>query len=103
MSKTIELQIAKSAALILGLRNNISELADKGITASQLNAMDTTLDELRRLNSECDALRAQLSERVKCMNRVLQEVKGAFAEKKKTVKGCYPQEQWGRFGVLDKR
>jgi hypothetical protein len=40
---------------------------------------------------------------VKTMNKILQNVKDSFAEKKKIIKGYYPQEEWMKFGVQDKR
>lgn len=103
MSKTIETQIEKSRILIDGLRNNISALADKGVTAAELDRMDGSLDMLREANRECDELRAALSEKVRGMNTILLSVKEAFAEKKRVVKGHYPKEEWMRYGVQDKR
>ena len=103
MSKTIDLQIEKSRTLIDGLRKNLTELADKSISAEVLAEMDTQLQALAEANAECDALRAQLSQRVKNMNGILTQVKEAYAEKKKTIKGYYPQEEWSRLGVMDKR
>jgi hypothetical protein len=34
---------------------------------------------------------------------VMDRVKEAYAEKKKTLKGYYPQERWMDYGVPDKR
>ena len=39
----------------------------------------------------------------KQMNAVMARVKSAYAEKKKTLKGYYPQERWADYGVPDKR
>ena len=103
MSKTIELQIEKSRVLIEGLRNHVAELSDKGISVDQLDQMTARLADLKAANEECDALRAELSNKVKNMNKVLLEVKDSFATKKKVIKGYYPQEEWSRYGVMDKR
>jgi len=103
MSKTIETQIEKSRILIEELRNNVSALVDKGITASELAQMSASLDKLREANRECDGLRATLSQKVHDMNNILLSVKEAFVEKKRVIKGCYPQEEWICYGVLDKR
>lgn len=103
MSKTIETQIEKSRILIEGLRNNISTLADKGITTGELDQMSASLDRLREANRECDELRSVLSAKVHDMNSILLSVKEAFAEKKRVIKGYYPQEEWMRYGVQDKR
>jgi len=103
MSKTIDLQVEKSQTLIDGLKKNLSQLADKGIDANQLDQMTAELQQLRVANNECDEMRRQLSQKVKAMNEVLARVKAQFAEKKKTIKGYYPQEEWMRYGVADKR
>ena len=103
MSKTIDLQVEKSTVLLKGLRNNIAELANKGITADQLNEMEADLKALKAANEECDHIREGLSAKVKTMNAILNHVKDSFADKKKVVKGYYTQEEWNRFGVMDKR
>lgn len=89
--------------LIDGLRNNIDTLRDKGFSLDELNAMNAELDALRQANQECDAIREQLSGKVKRLNEILTGVKEKFAEKKKVIKGYYPQEEWIRYGVQDKR
>lgn len=103
MSKTIDLQIEKSRVLIDGLRKNIDALKDKGFSNEELDRMSDDLDKLRVANDECDAVREQLSQKVKNVNGILEGVKMAFAEKKKAIKGYYPQEEWIRYGVQDKR
>lgn len=103
MSKTIDLQIEKSRVLIDGLRNNIEALRDKGFCNEELDSMSADLDALKKANEECDAIREQLSAKVKHVNGILTGVKEKFAEKKKIIKGYYPQEEWLRYGVQDKR
>ncbi|MBR1932207.1 MAG: hypothetical protein IJ841_00770 [Prevotella sp.] len=103
MSKTIDLQIEKSRVLIDGLRKNIESLKDKGFSTEELDRMSAELDELKVANDECDQVREQLSQKVKKVNGILTNVKEKFAEKKKTIKGYYPQEEWIRYGVQDKR
>lgn len=103
MSKTIDLQIEKSRVLIDGLRNNIDALRDKGFSNDELDAMSADLDALKQANEECDSIREQLSAKVKNVNGILAGVKEKFAEKKKIIKGHYPQEEWIRYGVQDKR
>jgi len=103
MSKTIDLQVGKSETLIAGLRQHLSELSDKGIHAATLDGMEKDLDSLRAANEECDRLRAELSQKVRAMNGVLQQVKDSFAANKRIVKVSYPQEDWVKYGVTDKR
>ena len=103
MSKTIDLQIEKSRVLIEGLSKNIETLRDKGIVSDELQAMTADLERLKVANDECDKIREELSQKVKNMNAILSGVKEAFAEKKHIIKVNYPQEQWIRYGVQDKR
>ena len=103
MSKTIDLQIEKSRVLIEGLSKNIETLCDKGIVSDELQAMTADLERLKVANDECDKIREELSQKVKNMNAILSGVKEAFAEKKRIIKVNYPQEQWIRYGVQDKR
>jgi len=103
MSKTIDLQVEKSQMLIDGMKKNLNDLTDKGVNSQQLDTMQAALEELKAANAECDALRSELSKKVKRLNEHLAVVKEQFAEKKKLIKGYWPQEQWMRYGVADKR
>jgi len=103
MSKTIEVQIDKSQALIKGYKKNLEELNKRGVTSASLDSMEGDLKSLKEANDECDAIRKQLTEKVKKMNSILLRVKEDYQEKKKIVKGYYPQEEWQKFGVPDKR
>ena len=103
MSKTVEIQIEKSRNLIGGLRRHLQNGVGGGVTPSEIDNMEARLKELEIINAECDRLRAELSPKVKEMNRVLDEVKSVYASEKKTLKGYYPQEKWIEYGISDKR
>ena len=103
MPKTIQTQIDKSQMLLDGLRKNVTEVSNKGITASALDDFEVTLKTLSAANNECDAVRADLSNKVKHMNAALTKAKDQFASLKKVIKGNYLQEEWQRFGIQDKR
>lgn len=103
MSKTIALQIEKCLTLIEGLRRNLSEVSSKGINANCLDSLENSINALMEASKECDALRAELSEKVKRMNTILVDVKDAYSENKKKIKSNYPQYEWSKYGVLDKR
>lgn len=103
MSKTVEIQIEKSRNLISGLRKHLDSGVGGGITPSEINEMEAKLKELAAINEECDRLRAELSPKVKEMNRMLEEVKTVYSSEKKTLKGYYPQEKWQEYGIPDKR
>ena len=102
MSKTVELQIEKSRHLIEGLRKHISGMGG-GVTSDEITSMEQSLKELETANAEIDRLREKLTPKVKHMNEVLARVKKAYAERKKTLKGYYPQERWADYGIPDKR
>ena len=65
--------------------------------------MEEAVGELEAANAEVDRLREELAPKVKQLNAVMASVKEAYAEKKKILKGYYPQERWADFGVPDKR
>jgi len=103
MSKTIEMQISKSRVLVEGLRRNVSELFGHGITDTDIAGMESDLEQLAAACRECDAIREELSAKVKRMNGILASVKKQFSERKRVIKDCYPQEEWIKYGVTDKR
>lgn len=102
MSKTVELQIEKSRHLVEGLHKHLNGMGE-GITGDEIKSMEQSLKELEMANDEIDRLREELTPRVKHMNEVLARVKEAYIEKKRTLKGYYPQERWADYGIPDKR
>ena len=102
MSKTVEIQIEKSLNLIEGLRKHLKGIGG-GVTNEEISAMDQAVKELVAVNKEVDRLREELAPKVKQMNTVMARVQEAYAEKKKTLKGYYPQDRWIDYGVPDKR
>lgn len=102
MSKTVELQIEKSRHLVEGLHKHLNGMGG-GITGDEIKSMEQSLKELEMANDEIDRLREELTPRVKHMNEVLVRVKEAYIEKKRTLKGYYPQERWADYGIPDKR
>ena len=103
MSKTVEIQIEKSRNLVEGLRRHVKEMGEHGVTNDEINEMEQAVKQLEAANAEVDRLREDLKPKVKVMNDVMNRVKEAFTEKKKTLKGYYPQERWMDYGVPDKR
>lgn len=103
MSKTIETQIEKSYVLVNGFRKNIDALRDKGINEETLSDMEGNLKSLEELNRQCDEMRARLKDKVREVNGVLDNAKQTYFELKKIIKNNYLQEEWSRYGVMDKR
>ena len=85
-----------------GLRKHLNGNGG-GVSNDEINSMEQSLTELESANAEVERLREELSPKVKKMNDVLARVKEAYAEKKKTLKGYYPQERWIEYGIPDKR
>jgi len=102
MSKTNEMQIEKTRKLIVGLRKHLAN-GKEGVTSSEIDEMETRLNELQTLNNQCDALREQLQPMVRQANHLLTDVKASYAEWKKIIRNGYPQEQWIQYGLLDRR
>jgi histidinol dehydrogenase len=103
MSKTVEIQIEKSRGLVEGLRRHVKEMGERGVTNDEINALEQAVKELEVANAEVDSLREQLTPKVKDMKIAMDRVKEAYTERKKTLKGYYPQERWMDYGVPDKR
>jgi hypothetical protein len=102
MSKTVGIQIEKSRHLVEGLRKHLKGVGG-GVTNEEISAMEQAVGELEAANAEVDRLRDELAPKVQQMSAVMARVKAAYAEKKKTLKGYYPQEQWADYGIPDKR
>ena len=103
MSKTVEIQIEKSRGLVEGLRRHVKEMGERGVTNDEINALEQVVKELEVANAEVDSLREQLTPKVKNMKIAMDRVKEVYTERKKTIKGYYPQERWMDYGVPDKR
>ncbi len=103
MSKTVEQQIEKSRMLIGGLKKHLSEGVGGGVSNEEIAQMEQALSDLQAANEEVERLREELTPKVKRMNDIMAAVKAVYVDKKKTLKGYYPQERWADYGVPDKR
>ena len=103
MSKTVEIQIEMSRSLVEGLRRHVSEMGERGVSNDEINAMEQAVKELEAVNAEVDSIREQLTPTLNRMKIMMNRVKEDYTEKKKTLKGYYPQERWMDYGIPDKR
>ena len=103
MSKTVEIQIEKSRSLVEGLRRHVKEMGERGVSNKEIDEMEQAVKELEAVNAEVDSIREQLTPTVAKLKVAMDRVKKAYTEKKKTLKGYYPQERWMDYGVPDKR
>jgi len=103
MSKTIDLQIEKIQTLIHGLRRNAATVAKMGIKSDEVETLEQLTAKLAEASKECDAMRTKLSEKVRDMNGKLVEAREMYLDTKKKIKTTYPQYDWSKYGVMDKR
>lgn len=103
MSITILNEIDKAEALVKGLNNHLEEVKRYGITSSQLKKLETHAAELKKRDEEVDALRRQLTVKVRENNELLAQLKAESMECRRAIKANYLQPEWSRFGVPDKR
>ena len=81
----------------------MKEMGERGVSNKEIDEMELAVKELEAVNEEVDRIREQLTPTVAKLKVSMDRVKEAYAEKKKTLKGYYPQERWMDYGVPDKR
>ena len=85
------------------MRRHVKEMGERGVSNDEINAMEQAVKELEAVNSEVDSIREQLTPTLNRMKIMMNRVKEDYTEKKKTLKGYYPQERWMDYGIPDKR
>ena len=103
MSKTISDQIEKIQLLISGLRKNLHLVTDKGINTELIDKMEAIGKTLAVQNEKVEVLREEVSKEIRIANQQHKELRDDFADTKRIIKQNFPQEEWEKFGVLDKR
>ena len=103
MSVTILNEVDKAQVLTEGLRKNLTEVTPLGITAAKVDKLEAAYQELKQRDEEVEALRRQLTLRVRENNKLTAELKEQTISLRRVVKSHYNQTEWVRFGVQDKR
>ena len=103
MSKTTELLSEKCRMFIAGMEKHVDEARTLDIQPEKLQQLEQELHELEAISRATDALREELHTKVGQLNRQMDAIKTSFMEMKSRVKNNPPQEQWIRFGIVDKR
>lgn len=103
MSVTILNEIDKADLLVAGLKKHLAEVKQLGISAEAIDRLSKTSGELRRKDEEVDALRRQATLKGHENRELLADIKAQMMEMKRLVKSRYPQHEWLRYGVQDKR
>ena len=68
-----------------------------------MDKLEAAYKELKKKDAEVEAIRRQLTVKVRENNELLASLKAQMLDYRKAVKGHYDQPQWIRFGVQDKR
>ena len=103
MSKTFETNAEKALAMASCLKKHFNEVESLGISREVLNKLESNAKKAIDMNKEVDALRETVSEKLHKANEKLSEVKDLAMNYRKIIKMSFPQDKWGRYGIMDKR
>lgn len=103
MSKTFEDNALKAKVLSEGLRQNLSEVQSYGVNENDLLRLQEDVERALAMSRDIDALREEVSSKLKEANAALDDIKTRAMQYRSIIKQHFPQEQWLRFGLSDKR
>ncbi len=103
MSKVYEEKVQKARMLVEGMKNNYEQVKGLGITQEQIDLLAKYADEASVYNKEVEQLREQVSAKVACANRKMDEIRDLVMNAKGLIKRRYDNTEWIRFGIADKR
>lgn len=103
MSVTNLNEIDKADVLVAGLRKHLAEVKGIGITADDLNRLEEAAKTLRQKDAEVDELRRDVSLKVHKNMELIADMKAQMLAMRQAIKGRYPQNEWIKYGVQDKR
>ena len=103
MSVTNLNEIDKADVLVAGLRKHPKEVEAIGITTDALNRLEEAAKALRQKDAEVDELRRQANKKAHENMDLIADLKAQMLVMRKAVKDHYPQYEWIKYGVQDKR
>ena len=103
MSKVFETNALKGKSLAADMKKKLFELGKYGVTEQDLTAMENDADKAIEMIREVDRLREETSKKLQAANEQLYSVKERADKYRKIIKANYQQEEWEKFGLLDKR
>lgn len=103
MSVTNLNEIKKADVLVAGLRKHLKEAQEIGITSDALNRLEEASKNLRQKDREMDEMRRQATLKTRENQNLLADLKAQMLKMRKAVKARYPQNEWIKYGVQDKR
>ena len=103
MSVTVLNEINKADVLVSGLRKNLTEVKEIGITTDAINRLEEAAKALRQKDAEVDELRRKANLKGHENRDLLANLKEQMLTMRKAVKARYQQYEWIKYGVQDKR
>ena len=103
MSVTNLNEIEKADVLVAGLRKHLKEAQEIGITTDAINRLEEAAKDLRQKDAEVDKLRRQATLKAHENLELIADLKAQMLSMRKAVKDHYPQYEWIKYGVQDKR
>jgi hypothetical protein len=103
MSITNLNEIEKADVLVAGLRKHLKEAQELGITIDALNRLEEAAKAMRQKDAEVEELRRQTTLKVRENTNLITDMKNQMLSMRKAVKARYPQNEWIKYGVQDKR
>ncbi|MDY6287995.1 MAG: hypothetical protein SPM02_00940 [Bacteroidales bacterium] len=103
MSVTNLNEIEKADVLVAGLRKHLKEAQEIGITTDAINRLEEAAKDLRQKDAEVDKLRRQATLKAHENLELIADLKAQMLSIRKAVKARYPQYEWIKYGVKDKR
>lgn len=88
--------------MIDGLKNNKEKLP-AGIDEAFINNLETLSDQVQKINSEQEKLKADLKSKTKILEDSHKMLLKQYADAKKRIKLDVPQTQWREYGIEDKK
>ena len=103
MSVTNLNEIEKAEVLVSGLRKHLKDVQEIGITTDAINRLEEAAKDLRQKDAEVDKLRRQATLKAHENIELIADLKAQMLSMRTTVKARYPQYEWIKYGVQDKR
>ena len=103
MSVTNLKEIEKAEVLVSGLRKHLKDVQEIGITTDAINRLEEAAKDLRQKDAEVDKLRRQATLKAHENLELIADLKAQMLSMRTAVKARYPQYEWIKYGVQDKR
>ena len=89
--------------MIAGLKANPETVAKRGLDAEFTAKLEKTLEVIKNLDNEQEALKAKLKTKTAELDAEIANLQTLYSEAKKVVKMSVDQTGWREFGIEDKK